>query len=82
MKRNTKTMFVSIVAFFVMLVGFVLALPKQMKAAPPQYPCTIVICCPDGDCHYCFCQSENDRLAWFSLLCIESEEDGPGTPGY
>lgn len=75
-------MIVGLAATFVMFAGLVLAMPKQAKAepAPPEYPKTVIICCPDGNCHYCLCDSEECEDEWYKILCGCTSPGDPGQP--
>lgn len=49
---------------------FTFAAPKQAKAdVPSEYPCTKKICCPDGHCEYCFCDSEETYREAIVVIC-------------
>lgn len=53
---------------------FTFGAPKQAKAAPPEYPRTVEVCCDDGTCHYCVCEYEGQEKEWKEVLCPASNQ--------
>lgn len=55
--------------FVLAFVGlFTFMMPKQAKA-DMSWPRSVWICCPDGNCHLCLCESQSDIAIYRQLLC-------------